>query len=94
MPAFAPYDLYDDDNRLVAREEHDSDNEANAYTGLGGAGKGYTRVQADEDAKSATSMDENTDYLFKAKAGTEVHDEEEEQRDPLAPATGHEDSSE
>ena len=84
MPAFAPYDLYDDDNRLVAREEHDSDNEANAYSGLGGAGKGYTRVQVDEDAKSATSMDENTDYLFKAKAGTELHDEEDEQRDPLA----------
>lgn len=84
MPAFAPYDLYDDDNRLVAREEHDSDTEANAYSGLGGAGKGYTRVQVDEDAKSATSMDENTDYLFKAKAGTELHDEEEEQRDPLA----------
>lgn len=84
MPAFTPFDLYDDDNRLVAREEHDSDNEPNAYSGLGGAGKGYTRVQADEDAKSATSMDENTDYLFKTKAGTEVHDEEEEQRDPLA----------
>ena len=84
MPAFAPYDLYDDDNRLVAREEHDSDDEANAYSGLGGAGKGYTRVQVDEDAKSATSMDDNTDYLFKSKAGTELHDEDEDQRDPLA----------
>ena len=84
MPAFAPYDLYDDDNRLVAREEHDSEDESNAYSGLGGAGKGYTRVQVDEDAKSATSMDNNTDYLFKSKAGTELHDEEEDQRDPLA----------
>ena len=85
MPAFAPYDLYDDENRLVAREEHDSDNEANAYSGLGGAGKGYTRVQVDEDAKSATSMDDNTDYLFKSKAGTELHEEDdEEQRDPVA----------
>ena len=99
MPAFAPYDLYDDDNRLVAREEHDSDNEVNAYSGLGGAGKGYTRVQVDEDAKSATSMDDNTDYLFKGKARTtKGHDEEgrgeigeeaeeeeeEEQRDPVA----------
>lgn len=83
MPAFAPYDLYDDDNRLIAREEKDSDDEANAYAGLGGAGKGYTRVQVDEDARSATSMDENTDYLFKAK-GTDVADDEEEQRDPLA----------
>lgn len=83
MPAFAPYDLYDDDNRLVAREEKDSDDEANAYKGLGGAGKGYTRVQVDEDARSATSMDENTDYLFKAKGAT-IADDEEEQRDPLA----------
>ena len=84
MPAFAPYDLYDDDNRLIAREQHDSDTEANAYSGLGGAGKGYTRVQVDEDAKSATSMDDNTDYLFKSKAGIELHDEDEDQRDPLA----------
>ena len=84
MPAFAPYDMYDDDDRLFAREEHESDNEDNAYSGLGGAGKGYTRVQVDEDAKSATSMDENTGYLFKQKSGTELHDEDEDQRDPLA----------
>ena len=83
MPAFAPYDLYDDNNRLVAREEKDSDDEGNVYAGLGGAGKGYTRVQVDEDAKSATSMDENTDYLFKSK-GTDLADDDEEQRDPLA----------
>ena len=83
MPAFAPYDLYDDDNRLVAREEKNSDDEGNAYAGLGGAGKGYTRVQVDEDARSATSMDDNTDYLFKPK-GTELADDDEEQRDPLA----------
>ena len=83
MPAYAPYDLYDDDNKLIAREAKDSDDEEDAYTGLGGAGKGYTKVQLDEDAQSATSMDENTDYLFKAK-GTELADEEEDQRDPLA----------
>lgn len=83
MPAYARYDLYDDDGKLIAREEQDSDDEANAYSGLGGAGKGYTRVQVDEDAKSATSMDENTDYLFKPK-GTDVIDEDEDQRDPLA----------
>ena len=82
MPAFAPYDLYDDDNRLIAREEKNSDDEDNAYAGLGGAEKGYTRVQVDEDARSATSMDENTDYLFKPK-GTDLADDEE-QRDPLA----------
>ena len=83
MPAFAPYDLYDDDNRLVAREEKDSGDEGNAYAGLGGAGKGYTRIQVDEDARSATSMDDDTDYLFKPK-GTDLADDDEEQRDPLA----------
>lgn len=83
MPAFAPYDIYDDHNRLVAREEKDSDDEDNAYAGLGGAGKGYTRVQVDEDARSATSMDDNTNYLFKPK-GTDLADDDEEQRDPLA----------
>ncbi|KAI9053473.1 hypothetical protein LZ554_002431 [Drepanopeziza brunnea f. sp. 'monogermtubi'] len=80
MPAFAPYDMYDDDNRLVAREAHDSDDEADAYEGLGGAGKGYTRVQLDDDAQSATSLEENTKYLFKEPNGTtdtgEMEDEE------------------
>ena len=83
MPALAPYDLYDDNGKLIAREARDSDDEANAYSGLGGAGKGYTRVQIDEDAQSATSMDDNTEYLFKKK-GTNVIDEDEDQRDPLA----------
>ncbi len=83
MPAFAPYDLYDDENRLVARKEKDSDDEGNAYAGLGGAGKGYTRVQVDEDARSTTSMDDNTHYLFKPK-GTDLADDDEELRDPLA----------
>lgn len=83
MPAFAPYDLYDDDNKLIAREAQESDEEGNAYTGLGGAGKGYTRVQIDEDAQSATSMDDNTSYLFKA-GGTQLVDEDDEQRDTLA----------
>ncbi|KAL8734145.1 MAG: hypothetical protein Q9166_001630 [cf. Caloplaca sp. 2 TL-2023] len=83
MPALAQYDLYDDDGRLIAREAREADEPANAYTGLGGAGKGYTRVQIDEDALSTTSMDENTDYLFKTKEGEAVEDEDE-QRDPLA----------
>ncbi|KAI4200759.1 MAG: hypothetical protein LQ346_002317 [Caloplaca aetnensis] len=82
MPAVAQYDLYDDDGRLIAREARDSDDEANAYTGLGGAGKGYTRVQIDEDAMSATSMDENTNYLFRPKEG-EVIDDDDAQRDTL-----------
>lgn len=82
MPAYAPYDLYDDNGRLIAREAHHFDDN-NAYEGLGGAGKGYTRVQLDEDARSTTSMDDNTSYLFKAN-GTNLADEDEEQRDPLA----------
>jgi hypothetical protein len=85
MPAFAPYDIYDDDNRLVAREAHESDDEAAAYAGLGGAGKGYTRVQLDEDAQSATSMDENTSYLFKEAHGTSAADaDDDEQRDAVS----------
>jgi hypothetical protein len=86
MPAFAPYDMYDDDNKLIAREALDSDNEADAYAGLGGAGKGYTRVQLDEDAQSATSLDENTQYLFKdVNGGTGTGEmEDEEQRDAVS----------
>lgn len=83
MPAFAPYDIYNDDGKLVAREERDSDGEGNAYEGLGGAGKGYTRIQVDEDALSATSMDDNTSYLFKAPCTDEAI-EDEEQRDTSA----------
>ncbi|KAI9866494.1 MAG: hypothetical protein M1813_001045 [Trichoglossum hirsutum] len=83
MPAFAPYDIYDDDNKLVAREEIESEDWATAYEGLGGAGKGYTRVNVDDDAQSATSMDENTKYLFKEQ-GTNVADEDDEQRNPLS----------
>jgi hypothetical protein len=86
MPAFAPYDMYDDDNRLIAKEAELSDNEGDAYEGLGGAGKGYTRVQLDEDAQSATSLDENTQYLFKdVNGGTGAGEmEDEEQRDALS----------
>ena len=85
MPAYAPFDMYDDDNKLIAREEHESDVEADAYAGLGGAGKGYTRVQLDEDAQSATSLDEDTQYLFRdINGGTGAGEmEDEEQRDAV-----------
>ncbi|OAA73112.1 DUF726 domain protein [Cordyceps fumosorosea ARSEF 2679] len=78
MPSFAPYDMYNDDNKLIAREMKEDDVEADGYAGLGGAGKGYTRVVMDEDAESATSMDEHTQYLFKdANAGgTSMNDED------------------
>lgn len=85
MPAFAPYDMYDDNNKLIAREVHEMDEEAAAYGSLGGAGKGYTRVQMDEDAQSATSMDENTQYLFKEVSGTSAAGpEDDEQRDAVS----------
>ncbi|KAI9680032.1 MAG: hypothetical protein M1817_005048 [Caeruleum heppii] len=84
MPAFAPFDLYDDDGKLIAREAADSDDETAAYNGLGGASKGYTRVNLDEDAQSATSMDENTRYLFENAKGPTADEDDEEARDPLA----------
>jgi hypothetical protein len=62
MEAYAAYDLYDDDGRMIAKQWSLSDDESQAK---GGAGKGYTRMNQDEDAQSADSMDENTDYLFK-----------------------------
>ncbi|KAF7557029.1 hypothetical protein G7046_g6143 [Stylonectria norvegica] len=78
MPAFARFDMYDDEDRLVAREHNpEDDTETYGYAGLGGAGKGYTRVFLDDDAESATSMDENTQYLFKETNGTSVMDDQE-----------------
>jgi len=62
MEAYAAHDLYDDDGRLVAKQFEESEPEDE--TKKGGAGKGYTRMNQDEDAQSADSMDENTQYLF------------------------------
>ncbi|CAG8976608.1 hypothetical protein HYALB_00002123 [Hymenoscyphus albidus] len=86
MPAFAPYDMYDDDNKLIAREVTGFDDDNDAYAGLGGAGRGYTRVQLDDDAQSATSLDENTKYLFKEPNGTGAGEDadDDEQRDALS----------
>ncbi|UNI14729.1 hypothetical protein JDV02_001330 [Purpureocillium takamizusanense] len=77
MPSYARYDMYDDDNRLIAREHNEEDDDSYGYSGLGGAGKGYTRVVMDEDALSATSMDDNTQYLFKGAKGTDVIDDDD-----------------
>ncbi|PYH94229.1 DUF726 domain protein [Aspergillus ellipticus CBS 707.79] len=82
MPALGEFDEYDDYGRLIARGAKQEDNEA-VYSGLGGAGKGYTRVQLDEDAQSATSMDEDTSYLFKESAANAAG-MEEELRDPVS----------
>ena len=82
MPALAEFDIYDDDDKLVARGTPIENVDEATYGGLGGAGKGYTRVQLDEDAQSATSMDEDTGYLFKQAESQDVIDEDE-QRDAL-----------
>ncbi|OHE91100.1 hypothetical protein CORC01_13619 [Colletotrichum orchidophilum] len=85
MPAFAPYDIYDDDNKLVAKEfTADEIDETYGYGGLGGAGKGYTRVIMDDDAESATSMDDNTQYLFKEVNGTSIGEDDSEARDAVS----------
>ncbi|PWW78786.1 DUF726-domain-containing protein [Tuber magnatum] len=73
MPAFASHDLYDDEGRLIAKEAQDSEDE-----GEKSASKGYTRVYDDEDAQSATSMDENTSYLFRET------EDDEASRNPLS----------
>jgi hypothetical protein len=83
MPAYARYDMYDDDNRLIAKENADELEDMSGYGNLGGAAKGYTRVIMDDDVESQTSMDDNTAYLFKEK-GTTLYDEDEAARDPLA----------
>ena len=82
MPALAEYDIYDDNGRLIARGSVDEEIEALGYNNLGSAAKGYTRVQIDEDAQSATSMDDNTAYLFK-DAGKDLTEEDEEARNPM-----------
>lgn len=84
MPSYARFDMYDDDDRLIAREHNEEDDtEKYGYGDLGGAGKGYTRVMLDDDAESANSMDENTQYLFKQTAGTSIVDDEDT-RDAVA----------
>ncbi|KKK17174.1 hypothetical protein ARAM_002473 [Aspergillus rambellii] len=81
MPALGEFDYYDDYGRLVARGAKDDGDEA-VYSGLGGAGKGYTRVKlGDDDATSINSLDEDTSYLFKESAATAAGYEAEELRD-------------
>jgi hypothetical protein len=83
MPALGEFDYYDDYGRLIARGAEAEDKDA-VYQGLGGAGKGYTRVQLDEDAQSATSLDEDTSYLFRETGGNQAGLEGEELRDTVS----------
>jgi hypothetical protein len=85
MPAYARYDMYDDDDRLIAKENLEELEDMHGYANVGGAAKGYTRVIMDDDADSVTSMDDNTAYLFKDKdKGAALDDDEEVARDPLS----------
>ncbi|KAF2221874.1 hypothetical protein BDZ85DRAFT_165656, partial [Elsinoe ampelina] len=85
MPAFATHTIYDDWGKVLAREEKELEEEEDkGYQNLGGASRGYTKVQLDEDAMSATSMDDDTAYLFKQSKTTTLLEEDEEGRDMLA----------
>ncbi|CAI6272866.1 unnamed protein product [Periconia digitata] len=84
MPAYARYDMYDDDNKLVAKENAEELEDMSGYGNVGGAAKGYTRVIMDDDVESVTSMDDNTAYLFKEKGNTLLEDDDEAARDPLS----------
>ncbi|RMZ77498.1 hypothetical protein DV738_g4449, partial [Chaetothyriales sp. CBS 135597] len=66
MPALGEFDIYDDDGRIIAKAltGTDADDAADRRRVTGANAKGYTRIQLDEDAQSATSMDEDTSYLF------------------------------
>lgn len=86
MPAFATHTIYDDWGKVLAKEEKELELEHDplGYGNLGGASKGYTKVQLDEDAMSATSMDDDTAYLFKQSKTTTLLEEDEEGRDMLS----------
>lgn len=84
MPAYATHAVYDDWGKVLAREEAELYEEDPEYNSLGGAGKGYTKVQVDEDAQSATSMDENTAYLFKNPGAHTSLEDDDEGRDVLS----------
>ncbi|ODQ64742.1 DUF726-domain-containing protein, partial [Nadsonia fulvescens var. elongata DSM 6958] len=65
MPTVASYDIYNLKNDLIATEASRLLSGENDL--VDAAGKGYTRVTRDDDAKSINSMDENTSYLFDQK---------------------------
>ncbi|KAI5305654.1 hypothetical protein KEM56_003748 [Ascosphaera pollenicola] len=85
MPALGELDYYDDCGHLVAKAGGEEEADDAVYQGLGGAGKGYTRVFVDDDAHSTTSLDEDTGYLFKEpQSNTLGLDDDDDPRDPLS----------
>lgn len=74
MPIITKDDIYDDFGRLIVKATEAEEEEVDRTE----AKKGYTRVNIDEDARSTTSMDENTQYLFP----DDVNDDAA--RDPLS----------
>lgn len=65
MTALGAMDYYDDHGRMVARAAKEEEDDNAGYQTIGAPGKGYTRVQDDDDVESVTSLDEHTGYLFK-----------------------------
>lgn len=68
MPMVASYDVYDEKGQkiVVKQADFETQREADDKQDVeeGGSRYGYTRVTIDEDVKSITSMDENTEFLF------------------------------
>ena len=76
MPALGEMDYYDDRGRLVAKATKEEVPGKTGYSAMGFSTKGYSRVQFDEDAESAHSMDGDTDYLFKKDEKDKAVDDE------------------
>ncbi|QIW95895.1 hypothetical protein AMS68_001413 [Peltaster fructicola] len=85
MPALATHRVYDDFGKVLAKSYDEVvDEESYGYNGLGGAGKGYTKVHLDDDVASQTSFDDNTAYLFKDGYARNALDEDDETRDVIS----------
>ncbi|ETN42256.1 uncharacterized protein HMPREF1541_04197 [Cyphellophora europaea CBS 101466] len=88
MPALGEMDYYDDRGRLVAKGAREEDPGKTGYSAMGFSSRGYTKLQLDEDAHSTTSMDDDTNYLFKkdekpkaAEAEAEADDDDDDDYD-------------
>lgn len=74
MKTVGSYEVYDDKGRVVIHKNL-KDEDVGEINGHISAAKGYTRLALDDDAKSVTSLDENTAYLF---------EEDDLSRNPIA----------